>query len=62
MFSLAKRETTSGTRNEKRRTLRMSIMLILALDVDDLGDLALFVKYNKMDSCVHIPLSLLTSL
>ena len=62
MFSLAKRETTSETRNEKRRTLRMSIMLILALDVDDLGDLALFVKYNKMNSCVHIPFSLLTSL
>ena len=62
MFSLAKRETTSGTRNEKRRTLRMSIMLILALDVDDLGDLALFVKYNKVNSCVHIPFSLLTSL
>ena len=62
MFSLAKRETTSGTRNEKRRTLRMSIMLILALDVDDLGDLALFVKYNKMNSCVHISFSLLTSL
>ena len=60
MFSLAKRETTSGTRNEKRRTLRMSIMLILALDVDDLGDLALFVKYNKMDSCVPIPFSLLS--
>ena len=40
----------------------MSIMLILALDVDDLGDLALFVKYNKMNSCVHIPFSLLTSL
>ena len=62
MFSLAKRETTSGTRNEKRRTLRMSIMLILALDLDDLGDLALFVKYNKMNSCVHIPFSSLTSL
>ena len=40
----------------------MSIMLILALDVNDLGDLALFVKYNKMNSCVHIPFSSLTSL
>ena len=43
-------------------TLRKSIMLILALDVNDLGDLALFVKYNKMNSCVHIPFSSLTSL
>ena len=48
MFSLAKQETTSGTRNEKRRTLRLkSIMLILALDVNDLGDLALFVKITR---------------
>ena len=34
----------------------------LVLDVNDLGDLALFVKYNKMNSCVHIPFSSLTSL
>ena len=49
MFSLAKQETTSGTRNEKRRTLRLksNIMLILALDVNDLGDLALFVKITR---------------
>ena len=62
VFAGKARDYTSGTRNEKRRTLKMSIMLILALDVDDLGDLALFVKYNKMNSCVHIPFSLLTSL
>ena len=47
MFLLAKQETTSGTRNEKRRTLRKSIVLILALDVNDLGDLALFVKITR---------------
>ena len=47
LCSLSKRETTSGTRNEKRSTVRKSIMLILALDVNDLGDLALFVKTTR---------------
>ena len=46
LCSLAKRETTE-TRNEKRSTVRKSIMLILALDVNDLGDLALFVKTTR---------------
>ena len=47
MFSLAKRETTSGTRDEKQRALRKSITLISALDVKDLGDLALCVKTTR---------------
>ena len=52
-----------ATEAGRPRIQRFAWQSILALDVNDLGDLAFSVcQANKMNSCVHIPFLLLTSL
>ena len=52
-----------ATEAGRPRIQRFAGQLILALDVNDLGHLAFRVcQANKMNSCVHIPFLLLTSL
>ena len=52
-----------ATEAGRPRIQRFTWQFILALDVNDLGDLAFSVcQANKMNSCVHIPFLLLTSL